>query len=114
MKKIIGRSAAIPPSLIKKIDKYVYMIDFTILVKEEVTWDKPFLLTVQFSDGTSENILFNDEEFILTNAIIHEYAFSVEVKSKQNIKISLGYLDDNGMEILDFDNPFKSKTIELK
>jgi len=111
--KIIGYSRGIPARPIKKIDKYVYLIGFTLLVKEEVVWDKPFLINIQFHDNTSDTILFNDEELELTNLELHEYLFTVEVIFKQDVKITLGYFDDNGDEIFGFDNPFQYKIVEL-
>ena len=91
----------------------IYKIDFTINIKEEVEWDRPFIVTTKFSNGTIEDILFNKEEITLTCAKLYNYTFYLEVKTHQKIKMSLGYFDENSNSVFDFENPFKSKSIEL-
>ncbi len=111
--KISGRIGRKPPHAVKIIDKYLYLVAFTLHVKEGIVWDRPFLLNIQFPYQTSETILFNDEELALTDAKPHEYFFTVEVEAIQRIKITLGYQDQNGNEIFDFDNPFHTLIVGL-
>ena len=111
--KMVGGQRRLRRSPIRKIDKYIYLIGFTLSIYDDLVWDQPFFINIIFSDGSSEYILYNDEGFSLTNAQFNEYVFTVEIERQQQIRITVGHYDENGYEILDFDNPFKSKFIEL-
>ena len=111
---ITGQTTAIPPSIFKKFDKYIYLIEFKIAVEMNLTWNQPFLINVQFLDGKSEIFTFNDEKMTLDHITFYDYSFTVAGTNTQKLDICLGYQDETGSYKFDFGNPFKCKTIKLR
>jgi hypothetical protein len=111
--KTIGYSKAIPPRAIKIIDGYIYQINLTIQVNEPANWDKPFFINILHADGTSDIVEFNMETETLLHDNLYDFVFDLETEEPEEINLTLGYIDEKGNEIFDFDNPFKSKNVQL-
>ena len=112
--KIIGYSKAIPPKPIKIINGSNYQINLTIQVYEPTNWDRPFFINILHADGTSAVVEFNMEKETLMHGNLYDYIFEMETKKPEEINLTLGYVDENGNEIYNFNNPFRSKNVQLE
>jgi len=92
--KLTWKTRTIPPNESRTIDKYVYKLVITVIVKDKETWNKPFALLYEIPGYKKEFMVVNEEKFELSSESFKQFIVEVHTKKKGWAKFELAIYDE--------------------
>ena len=84
----------IPPTRTYKFDEFVYTLILTIIVLENNSWNKPFVLFYELPDREKGFIIVNEELYVLLPDRFNEFLVEIHTKEMGWVKFELAVYDE--------------------